>query len=113
MTLIKQSQNGIKMTGLRDGSGDAFIFPSESPLDEGPIRMASRIELAPGASIGLHLHHQDEEVYAIISGEGLYGFDGGECRAKTGDIFVTKKGSSHSLKNNGNSPLIFFAVVAQ
>ena len=37
-----------------------------------PLAMASRIELEPGASIGLHKHETDEEVYAIVSGNGVY-----------------------------------------
>ena len=36
-----------------------------------------------------------------------------ELPALPGDIFVTRKGMSHGLRNNGGEPLIFFAVVAE
>ncbi len=112
MSLIKQSDNGKKVLNIRGGAGEALIFASSLP-EEGPLSLASRIELAPGASIGLHRHDTDEEVYAIASGLGIYSYDGGECEARAGDIFTTKRGMSHALRNTGSDPLIFFAVVAE
>ncbi|MBR4401611.1 MAG: cupin domain-containing protein [Synergistes sp.] len=112
MSLIKQSDTGKKAANIRGGAGEALIFASSLP-EEGPLSLASRIELAPGSSIGLHRHDEDEEIYAIVSGEGIYSYDGGECEALAGDIFTTKKGMSHALKNTGKTPLVFFAVVAK
>lgn len=112
MPLIKQSDSAGNAENMRGGRGRARLFASPLP-DGGPIRLASRIELEPGASIGLHRHDTDEEVYAIVSGRGIYSYDGGECEARAGDIFTTKKGMSHALKNIGSEPLIFFAVVAE
>ncbi|WP_455599333.1 cupin domain-containing protein [Cloacibacillus sp.] len=113
MALIKQDEKPEITANLRGGIGEARIFASLIPPSCGPLTFASRIELAPGASIGLHRHDDDEEVYAVISGEGVYIYDGDECPARAGDIFTTKKGMSHALKNCGGVPLIFFAVVAK
>lgn len=113
MSLIKQSDEPISVKNIRGGNGEAKIFASPIPVPHGPLTLASRIELAPGANIGLHRHESDEEVYAIVSGEGVYLHDGGECPAHPGDIFVTKKGMSHALENRGAEPLVFFAVVAE
>ncbi|ANZ43823.1 cupin domain-containing protein [Cloacibacillus porcorum] len=113
MALIRQDEKPEITANLRGGSGEARIFASPLISSCGPLTFASRIELAPGASIGLHRHEDDEEVYAVVSGEGLYIYDGGECPAHAGDIFTTKKGMSHALKNCGGVPLIFFAVVAK
>ena len=113
MPLIKQTGQGITKTGMRGGKGRATIFHATAPLGEELITLASRIELEPGASIGLHLHDCDEEVYAIVSGNGIYEYDEGECPALPGDIFTTKKGMSHGLRNTGDGPLVFFAVVAE
>ena len=112
MPLIKQSEKAEIAANIRGGEGEAKIFASLLPTG-GPLRLASRIELAPGASIGPHRHDADEEVYAIVSGEGVYSYDGGECPARAGDIFTTKRGMSHALKNFGDGPLVFFAVVAE
>ncbi len=113
MSLIKQDDEPTSVENIRGGDGEAKIFASSIPVPRGPLTFASRIELAPGASIGLHRHESDEEVYAIVSGEGVYLHDSGECPARPGDIFVTKKGMSHALKNCGAEPLVFFAVVAE
>jgi len=113
MPLIKQSDQGTVKSNIRNGKGRGVAYPSTDTLSEGPISMASRIELEPEASVGFHLHDCDEEVYAIVSGEGIYEFDGGSYQALPGDIFVTKKGMSHGLKNTGRETLVFFAVVAR
>ena len=112
VSLIKQDDEPRTVSNIRGGDGEARIFASPLPA-RGPLTLASRIELAPGASIGQHRHDSDEEVYAILSGEGVYIYDGGECPALPGDIFTTKKGMSHALKNRGGEPLVFFAVVAE
>ncbi|MCD8164530.1 MAG: cupin domain-containing protein [Synergistaceae bacterium] len=92
MALIKQDEKPEITANLRGGIGEARIFASPIPPSCGPLTFASRIELAPGASIGLHRHDDDEEVYAVISGEGVYIYDGDECPARAGDTF-TKKGN--------------------
>ena len=107
VSLIKQDDEPRTVSNIRGGDGEARIFASPLPA-RGPLTLASRIELAPGASIGPHRHDSDEEVYAILSGEGVY-----ICPALPGDIFTTKKGMSHALKNRGGEPLVFFAVVAE
>ncbi len=111
--VIKQSGDFTVASSIRGGKGSAKVFNVALPVPEGPLAMASRIELEPGASIGLHRHDADEEVYAIVSGRGTYSSERGSVCAREGDIFVTKKGSSHGLQNDGDGPLVFFAVVAR
>ena len=111
--MIKQSDDFTTVSAMRGGEGCARIFRAPLPEKAAPLAMASRIELEPGASIGVHKHETDEEVYAIVSGNGVYTSDDGDTPALPGDIFVTRKGMSHGLRNNGGEPLIFFAVVAE
>ena len=113
MGTIKQEENGVLREGIRGGEGSALFFPAPIPDKNGAVTMAARIELEAGGSVGFHLHDKDEEVYAILSGEGVLQFDGGECPALPGDLFVTRQGMSHGLRNTGKSPLVFFAVVAE
>ena len=112
MGCIKQAFEPVIKKDLRGGEGEAKFFPSVLPQDA-CVQTAARIELAPGASIGFHRHEDDEEVYAIVSGEGTYFYDGGEAPAKSGDIFTTLRGMTHGLRNDGATPLVFFAVVAK
>ncbi len=111
--MIKQSGEFTPARAIRGGNGNAKIFNAPLPDGAKPLSMASRIELEPGASIGLHRHDGDEEVYAVVSGRGVYISDEGEFPARPGDIFVTRKGMSHALRNDGDAPLVFFAVVAK
>lgn len=113
MSLIKQINKPIVKSNIRNGNGEVKIFQAFSANEQSPITFAARLELDPGASIGFHLHDCDEESYSIVSGKGIYEFDGGQCPALPGDIFVTKLGMSHGLRNTGDAPLVFFAVVGR
>ena len=113
MTLIKQSEDFETRSNMRGGDGSAKAFCA--PILEGMAFIAAnRMELEPKATIGLHTHVDDEEVYAIFSGEGIFEYGEGECPALPGDVFVTHKGMSHALRNTSSTePLVFFAVVAK
>lgn len=67
--------------------------------------------LDPGSSIGYHSHETSSEIIYILSGAGKVKYDNGEEPLKTGDCHYCPKGHVHSLINNSDSPLEFFAVV--
>ncbi|QTX32208.1 cupin domain-containing protein [Aminithiophilus ramosus] len=113
MASIGQSKEGVVGEKLRGGEGRATLFPAPLAGGEGAVTLAARIELEPGSSVGFHRHDDDEEVYAILSGEGIFLSDEGSCPVGPGDLFVTQRGSSHGLRNTGKGALIFFAVVAR
>lgn len=114
MGIVKQPETGMEAEALRGGEGRARLFKVPIPEDQmGASRMVARIELEPGTSIGYHLHEDDEETYAIVSGEGVFTGDGEEVPALPGDVFLTTMGHGHSLRNTGTEPLVFFAVVAK
>lgn len=78
------------------------------------FKMAARMTLPPGASIGFHLHPDDEEIYVILSGRGLYtDSDGQTSPVGPGDLTLTRSGEGHGLANNGQEPLVFFAAIAE
>jgi len=60
--------------------------------------------LHPGAAIGYHLQKEDE-VYYILSGEGVMQMNGREFPVKPGDAILTRPGSSHGLKQTGKDDL--------
>jgi Mannose-6-phosphate isomerase len=78
------------------------------------FRMAAQMTLPPGGSIGFHLHPDDEEIYVILSGQGLYtDADGQASPVGPGDLTLTRSGEGHGLANSGLEPLVFFAVIAE
>ena len=72
-----------------------------------------RGRLIPGASIGLHTHETSSEIIYILSGTGKALYDGGEEALSPGDCHYCPKGHSHSLINDGDADLTFFAVVPE
>ena len=67
--------------------------------------------LDPGSSIGYHTHETSSEIVYILSGTGKVKVEDGEEPVKAGDCHYCPKGHSHSLINDSDSPLEFFAVV--
>lgn len=75
--------------------------------------MVGRIALDPGASIGPHVHAEDEEIYVILSGTGRYR-DGDDFQeVGPGDVTLTHQGESHALENTGSEPLVILAIIAE
>ncbi len=72
-----------------------------------------RGRLAPGASIGRHIHATGSEIIFILSGTGKALCDDAEETVFPGACHYCEKGHSHSLVNDGTEDLCFFAVVAQ
>jgi len=74
-------------------------------------RLCARLILPPGASIGLHKHEGEDELFIVTRGKGL--IDDGQTReqVQTGDAILTGKGEAHAVINNGVEPLEIIAVI--
>ncbi len=88
-------------------------YPVNIPDCGGAFIMTTRLELEPGASIGCHLHGDNEEVYFIMSGNGVYCEDGEKHEVKAGDIMLCRMGHSHGLENTGSVALVIGAAIAK
>ncbi len=69
--------------------------------------------LAPGASIGTHVHDTSCEIIYILRGTGKAMCDGSPETLAPGICHYCPKGHSHSLVNDGTEELMFFAAVPQ
>ncbi|MBE6644178.1 MAG: cupin domain-containing protein [Ruminococcaceae bacterium] len=67
--------------------------------------------LESGSSIGLHTHGDSSEIMYFISGTGRLFHNGKEEKIVPGDCHYCKKGESHTVINDGEGDLVFFAVV--
>ncbi len=72
-----------------------------------------RCRLVPGASIGLHVHDTGSEIIFFLEGSGKAVYDGREERVQAGMCHYCPKGHSHTLINDTDRDLVFYAVVAQ
>jgi mannose-6-phosphate isomerase-like protein (cupin superfamily) len=66
--------------------------------------------LAPGVTIGLHTHVDDEEYYYILEGRGVMTLDGERFEVQTGDITAVYPGGEHGLENTSDADLRMIVV---
>jgi mannose-6-phosphate isomerase-like protein (cupin superfamily) len=80
-------------------------------FDDGQVKIMYG-RLVPGASIGLHTHETNCEVIYILSGKGKAIYEDNSEEVSAGVCHYCPMGHSHSLINDGNEDLVFFAVVS-
>lgn len=104
-------------TGVAGGQGvveGAFSFTRDQALPTHAVKEIGWLTIQPGDSIGYHKHEVNEDVYVIVSGEGIFkDNDGKESLVSAGDITIIRAGESHGLSNRGNEPLVLLNVIAQ
>lgn len=86
-------------------------FATHMYVDELGKIMRARLE--PGASIGFHKHETDSEIIYMLKGTGVVLFDDGRETVSEGECHYCPKGHSHSLRNESDETIEFFAVVPQ
>ena len=68
-------------------------------------------KLIPGGTVGLHTHERDSETIYILSGTGKVLYDGVYEPLSAGSCHYCPQGHAHSLINDSEGDLCFFAVV--
>ena len=96
------------MKAFRGGEGELHL---KSCADGNNKIM--RATLPAGSSVGLHAHQGNSEIIYILSGTGKVLFDGEYETLSPGDCHYCPMGHSHSLINDSDGELTFFAVVPQ
>ena len=96
---------------LANFNGGEGVFYAKIEDDGHNKILKGRLE--SGSSIGLHRHETSSEVIFILSGVGTMLLEGEEEILTPGVCHYCKKGCAHTLKNNGQEDLIFYAVVPQ
>ncbi len=76
----------------------------------GPWNFVDYAVLPPGASIGIHTHGDNEELYLVLEGKGVMHLDGEEFCVGAGSVVLNRPGGTHGLRNNGDAPLKLFVV---
>ena len=105
-------QNDIEIAknepGTHNGGGETIGYNFFSKAKNLKTVFRKRI-LKPGSSIGYHLQKEDE-IYYVISGNGMMEMNGKAFPVKPGDAILTRPGSSHSIKPNDNNDLTILIV---
>jgi mannose-6-phosphate isomerase-like protein (cupin superfamily) len=97
---------------MRGGLGTVTVTPYFQKEEfGGKVRLCARLTLPPGASIGLHAHEGEDEVYIVTRGAGLVKEGDVETRVTTGDAVLTGRGASHSVRNDSPSDVLEIVAV--
>ena len=81
------------------------LFPGSS------IKSVGLVRLEPGASIGAHSHHGEEDFYYCISGRGIVVDNGVEHEFTPGTLQITRDGETQAIRNTGETELVFLGAL--
>ncbi|OGO33698.1 MAG: cupin [Chloroflexi bacterium RBG_16_56_8] len=98
-----------QVQSIHGGKGqgkNARVF--DKPDFDTPLKFINYVELEPGASIGVHRHGDNEEVYVVLSGNGVMIVNDERQAVKTGDIILNKPGWEHGIENTSLEHLAIF-----
>ena len=98
-----------KVQAVHEGKGvgkNAKVFSAED--FDTPLKFIYFTQMEPGASIGVHPHGENEEVYVVLSGSGIMTVNDESQPVKTGDIILNKPGWRHGIENTSDEPLKLF-----
>ena len=109
----KKENQAVEYKCIRGGNGEVEMHKILNGVEEmyGKGRMFNHMILAPGISIGEHAHDGDNEIFYIVSGEGVYNDNGTEVVVTPGDVAVCNSGDTHSLRNDSSEPLELIALI--
>lgn len=113
-TMIKKKseQDVETRKNMRGGAGEVTVRHYFKPEEiKARIRLCSELILPPGASIGVHDHVDEDEIYMIQKGRGIMTDDGQEIDVQAGDAILTGQGASHSIRNSGTENLVITAII--
>lgn len=79
-------------------------------LQEGPRFKIKRIEVKPGASLSLQMHHHRSEHWVVVSGTGRVWLGEREVLLSPNESTYVPIGSRHRLENPGKVPLTLIEV---
>ena len=67
--------------------------------------------IAPGESLPFCHHHlQNEEVYIVISGNGVFTLGNDEVEAASGTVVKVEPPVSRTIRCTGNTPLVYLCI---
>lgn len=96
------------ITAFKGGKGE---LATRNFIDQQNKIMMSRLK--PGASSGHHIHEGNSEIVYIISGNGHFVFDEDIEQVSAGSVHYCPMGHSHSMYNDGDSDLVYLAIVPE
>lgn len=111
-----RTKNELKVDIRPEMMGGKGQFVVENILNPDEMhdhgRLFARGTLAPGHSVGYHVHIRDIEICYFLSGTGIVVDENG-CRTRVnpGDCNIVEVGHGHEVINDGTEPLTYIALI--
>ena len=109
--------NGLRVVHIANDSEVAYcgLAVNAGSRDElpGKCRLFGVITIPAGASIGVHEHVGECEMFYILQGEPVTIDDASEYTAHPGDCILTHSGHRHGVKNPGAEPVVMVANIVK
>lgn len=96
------------------GGKGCFVVENllEAEEMQGKGRLFARGTLAPGHSVGYHVHTKDMEVCYFLSGTGIVkNGEGEEAFVRAGDCNIVMPDHGHEIINTGEENLVYIALI--
>ncbi|SFL21841.1 Cupin domain-containing protein [Lysobacter sp. cf310] len=106
---VEQARDlAVDQPGPHEGQGRTTAYPFFEQAADFDLVFRQRA-LHRGASIGEHRNDKDE-IYYVLSGRGELMLDQAHREVGAGDAILTRKGSTHGLKQLGEQDLVIVVV---
>jgi quercetin dioxygenase-like cupin family protein len=101
-----------RRTDVHGGSGEVSLRSLVARNTHPNLRLLTYMNVAPGASIGLHHHRLETEYYLLLKGSVTVDDNGSTDTLQPGDLLQTGNGQYHGLNNTGSeiAELLVFVV---
>ena len=112
-TMIKHLHTVIPeiAESVRGGSGTVYAHKLVDLFPGSAIKSIGVVRLEPGASVGDHSHHGEEDFYYCISGHGIVVDNGVEHPFTPGTLQITRDGETQAIRNTGETELVFLGAL--
>ncbi|ADE54331.1 cupin domain-containing protein [Coraliomargarita akajimensis] len=97
--------------GVRGGIGTVHAHKLLDLYPGSAIKSVGVVRLEPGAEIGDHSHHGDEDFYFCLSGTGIVIDNGIESPFTPGTLQITRHGETQAIRNTGETELVFLGAL--
>lgn len=98
----------VEQPGPHGGAGTTTAYPFFRDAPALGFEFRKRV-LHRGAGIGLHQHDKDE-IYYVLGGRGVYELDGTARPVQAGDAMLTRPGSTHAIRQDGDDDLVLLIM---
>lgn len=102
--VIREADTVVQQRPPHRGEGMSTAYRISDGVPNRAMEFRKRV-LHPGASIGLHPIAHDE-VYYVVSGEGIVTSDGVETPVKAGDAAYLYDGNNVGIRQTGEADLV-------